>query len=43
MATTNKSLNTSIPGMIGYEKLKREQKLQKSLDQHQEFLWLLKG
>jgi hypothetical protein len=43
MATTNKMLNTSIPGMIGYEKLKREQKLQEGLEEHEEFLWLLKG
>jgi hypothetical protein len=43
MSTTNKSLNTSIPGMIGYEKLKREQKLQKAASQQEEFLWLLKG
>ncbi len=43
MSTTKKSLNTSIPGMIGYEKLKREQKLEKDLSQHKEFLWLLKG
>ena len=43
MSTTNKSLNTSIPGMIGYEKLKREKKLEKALGKHEEFLWLLKG
>jgi hypothetical protein len=36
-------LNTSIPGMIGYEKLKRENKLEAQLEQHKDFLWLLKG
>ena len=43
MSTSNKSLNTSIPGMIAYEKLQRDQKLEKSLQQHKDFLWLLKG
>jgi len=43
MSSTNKLLNTSIPGMISYEKLQRDQKLEKDLSQHEEFLWLLKG
>ena len=43
MATTDKRLNTSIPGMIGYEKLQREQKLEKNLTEFKDFLWLLKG
>ena len=42
MRTTDKILNTSIPGMVGYEKLEREQKLEKNLSQFKEFLWLLK-
>tara|TARA_Y100001963_G_C6784551_1_gene451881 strand:- start:1434 stop:3017 length:1584 start_codon:yes stop_codon:yes gene_type:complete len=43
MATTDKMMNTSIPGMIGYEKLAREKKLENNLSKHKEFLWLLKG
>ena len=43
MASTNKELNTSVPGMLSYEKIKRENKLQESENQHKEFLWLLKG
>ena len=43
MATTNKSLNTSIPGMIGYEKIKRENKLEDDMSKSKDFLWLLKG
>ena len=43
MASTNKMLNTSMPGMIAYEKLKRENKLETQLDEHKDFLWLLKG
>ena len=43
MATSNKSLNTSIPGMIAYEKLQRDKKFEKDLEQHKDFLWLLKG
>jgi len=29
--------------MIAYEKLKRENKLETQLDEHKDFLWLLKG
>ena len=43
MATTNKSLNTSIPGMIGYEKIQRENKLEDDMSEAKDFLWLLKG
>tara|TARA_Y100000310_G_C20434419_1_gene693047 strand:- start:328 stop:864 length:537 start_codon:yes stop_codon:yes gene_type:complete len=43
MASTNKILNTSIPGMLTYEKLKRENKLEKHVEEHKDFLWLLKG
>ena len=43
MASTNKMLNTSIPGMVAYEKLTRENKLEKQLNNHKDFLWLLKG
>ncbi len=43
MSTSNKSLNTSIPGMIAYDKLQREKKFDKDLEQHKDFLWLLKG
>ncbi len=43
MSTTNKSLNTSIPGMIGYEKVRREHKLENDMKESKDFLWLLKG
>ena len=43
MATSNISLNTSIPGMIAYERLQKDQKLEKNLQEHKDFLWLLKG
>ena len=43
MATTDRILNTSIPGMTGYEKLAREKKLEDKLSEHKDFLWLLKG
>ena len=43
MASSNKSLNTSIPGMIAYDKLQRSQKFEKDLKQHKDFLWLIKG
>lgn len=43
MSSTNKELNTSVPGMISYEKIKRENKLQEAGQQHKDFLWLLKG
>ena len=43
MTSTNKQLNTAIPGMISYEKLERENKLEKDLKKHKDFLWLLKG
>jgi len=43
MASTNKMLNTSIPGMVSYDRLTRENKLEKQLNDHKDFLWLLKG
>tara|TARA_A100001391_G_scaffold135176_2_gene93990 strand:- start:228 stop:515 length:288 start_codon:yes stop_codon:yes gene_type:complete len=43
IGTTNKSLNTSIPGMIGYEKLKKEKNMQKTAKEYKDFLWLIKG
>ena len=43
MASTNKSLNTSIPGMLGYEKLEKEKNKENTINQYQEHLWLLKG
>ena len=43
MTSTNKSLNTSIPGMIAYEKIKKDNKLENDLSQYKDHLWLLKG
>ena len=43
MASTDRMLNTSIPGMVGYDKLRRENKLEKDLGQFKDFLWLIKG
>ena len=39
MIKTNSSMNTTIPGMIGYKEIKDSSKKKQS----QEFLWLLKG
>ena len=39
MIKTNSSMNTTIPGMIGYKEIKNSNKKKQS----QEFLWLLKG
>lgn len=43
LSSTNRSLNTSIPGMLGYEKLKKEKKLETAKNQYEDFSWLLKG
>ena len=43
MNSTNKPLNTSIPGMLAYDRVKREHKLENELSQFKEHLWLLKG
>ena len=43
MTSTDKMLNTSIPGMISYEKLAREKKVEKQRSNYKDFLWLLKG
>jgi hypothetical protein len=39
MIKANSSMNTTIPGMIGYKEIKDSNKK----NQNQEFLWLLKG
>ena len=39
MTSTNKQLNTSIPGMIGYKKVKKDQEKKKYLHNS----WLIKG
>ena len=43
MSTSEIQLNTSIPGMLGYEKLSRERKLENNLSNYKENIWLLKG
>jgi len=43
MAISDKILNTSVPGMLAYEKVKRENNLQEQEQTHRDFLWLLKG
>ena len=43
ITSTNRMMNTAIPGMSGYEKLEREQKMKNSLDRYKDNLWLLKG
>jgi hypothetical protein len=39
MASTNKELNTSIPGMLAYTKRQKD----KNKKNYRDFLWLLKG
>jgi len=43
MASTDKKLNTSMPGMLSYEKIKRENNLEDHSQEYKDFLWLLKG
>ena len=43
LSSTDKVLNTSIPGMLGYEKVKREHKLEVKRKEYEDFSWLLKG
>ena len=43
ITSTNRMMNTSIPGMSGYEKLEKEQKIKNAMDQYRDHLWLLKG
>ena len=39
MASTNTKLNTSIPGMLGYKKVKKENEK----ENYEKHAWLLKG
>jgi len=39
----DRKLNTSIPGMVSYDRVKREHKLKDAYSRHKDFLWLLKG
>ena len=39
ISSTNKQLNTAIPGMISYKKVKKDQ----NKKNYEDFLWLLKG
>ena len=43
MFKSDNVINTTIPGMQGYEPVKRSKEMQKSIDQQKEFVWLLKG
>ena len=43
VTTSNRSLNTSIPGMLSYEKIKRENNLERKKQEYSDFTWLLKG
>ena len=43
MSSTNRKLNTSIPGMLAYKKIKKEKDLEQAKQQYQENIWLLKG
>ena len=43
ITTTNRIMNTAIPGMAGYEKLEKEQKMRNAADTYKDNLWLLKG
>ena len=36
-------MNTAIPGMAGYEKLEKEQKMRNAANTYKDNLWLLKG
>ena len=41
--TSNTTLNTTIPGMLGYKSVEQQKKLKKEQDKYKEYLWLLKG
>tara|TARA_X000001388_G_C2233301_1_gene124104 strand:- start:1515 stop:3098 length:1584 start_codon:yes stop_codon:yes gene_type:complete len=43
ITSTNRMMNTSIPGMAGYEKLEKDKKLKNQMDEYRDHLWLLKG
>tara|TARA_A100001515_G_scaffold144809_1_gene150144 strand:+ start:420 stop:2006 length:1587 start_codon:yes stop_codon:yes gene_type:complete len=43
ITTSNRKLNTTIPGMIAYDKLKTEKKLENASKMYTDHLWLLKG
>ena len=43
VTTSNRALNTSIPGMVSYKKIQRENKLESIRKDYQDFTWLLKG
>ena len=43
ITTTNRMMNTAIPGMAGYEKLEKEQKMRSAANTYKDNLWLLKG
>ena len=43
ITTTNRMMNTAIPGMAGYEKLEKEQKMRNAANTYKDNLWLLKG
>ena len=41
LASTNKKFDTTIPGMLGYNDYSSKQ--EQAVQQHQEFIWLMKG
>ena len=43
VTTSNTALNTSIPGMISYEKIQRQNNYDVKKNNYEEFTWLLKG
>jgi hypothetical protein len=43
MTSTNKQLNTSIPGMISHEPIAAKNKLKTIEKKYKDFIWLLKG
>ena len=44
LTSTDRILNTAIPGMLGYdEKVKKENDTNQARENYREFSWLLKG
>jgi len=43
LTSTSKALNTSIPGMLGHEKIRKDYELESKRSEYEEFSWLLKG
>ena len=41
MVSTNKQFNTTIPGMLGHNRL--DNSLEEAREQYEQYMWLLKG